>query len=551
MSLSQLNPGYDGQPPSSRLTIANDHVVVLAAAAAAIMAFAWLYLHGINALVEDWAREEYSHGPIIPIIALFLIVRQLADTKPNVPKGQWWAIPFGLLGVVLGALGTLSNIADLTQYGLVIAFAAIVIAALGIKQTVLLWAPLIYLGFMIPLPQMIYLKLFAWAQLISSEFGTLFIRLIGIPVFLEGNIIDLGSYKLQVVEACAGLRYLFPLMSFGYLFAVVYQGAKWARVIIFLSTIPISISMNSLRIGVVGVLVNSFGVEQAEGFIHLSEGWVVFVACIAILYAEASVLTYFGQSKRAAWASLDLRFDRISKGFHAFRAIRDWRPLAALASLFLIGVVSIGLLQNEQTAFPKRSPFAIFPTTLGEWSGKQSTLPPNIEDVLAADDYLLADYVSNKSGKQVNLFVSYYQTQNKGESPHSPEVCIPGAGWEISSLKTASVSLSGGGAPSGADVVQVNLGGASSIKINRATIQKGESHQLVYYWFKERGRIVANEYAAKWFIFKDGIVRNRTDGGMIRLITRINKTEGVQAADLVLANMLRKIYPLMDQYFPN
>lgn len=551
MVATQLDTSYNSQPPSSGRMISSDRIPLLAAASAVIIAFAWLYLHGFSALIEDWSREEYSHGPVIPIVALFLIARQLAVTKVKEPNGQWWALPFAILGIALGILGTLSNIADLTQYGLIIGFVGIIIATLGFRQTLALWAPVIYLGFMIPLPEMIYLKLFSWAQLVSSEFGTLFVRLVGIPVFLEGNIIDLGVYKLQVAEACAGLRYLFPMMSFGYLFAIVYQGSNWARVVIFLSTIPISVTMNSLRIGVVAVLVNSFGIEQAEGFIHLSEGWVVFVASIAILYAEASVFTYFGRSGRAAWASLDLGFDRISRSADVLRAIRDWRPLAVLASLFLVGVLAINLLQTEQTAFPKRTPFAVFPTALGEWSGKQSTLPPNVENVLAADDYLLADYVSNKSGKLVNLFVSYYRTQNKGESPHSPEVCIPGAGWEISSLEKETVSLGHPTSTPGEGAVQVNFEGAPSIRINRAIIQKGETRQLVYYWFKERGRLVASEYAAKWYIFKDGLVRNRTDGGMIRLVTRIDKNDGERAADVVLSNMLRKIYPLTDKYIPS
>ena len=111
----------------------------------------------------------------------------------------------------------------------------------------------------------------------------------GISVYLEGNVIDLGSYKLQVVEACSGLRYLFPLVSLSFIAAYIYHGAFWKKAIIFLSSIPITVLMNSFRIGVIGVLVEYGGPGQAEGFLHDFEGWIIFMACIAILVLEMAI----------------------------------------------------------------------------------------------------------------------------------------------------------------------------------------------------------------------------------------------------------------------
>ena len=91
-----------------------------------------------------------------------------------------------------------------------------------------------------------------------------FIRLFGVPVYLTGNVIDLGNYKLQVVEACSGLRYLYPLLSLGFLAAYLFQAPIWQRTLVFLSAIPITIVMNSFRIGMVGLLVERWGTAQAE-----------------------------------------------------------------------------------------------------------------------------------------------------------------------------------------------------------------------------------------------------------------------------------------------
>ena len=324
-------------------------------------------------------------------------------------------------------------------------------------------------------------------------------------------------------------------MSFGYLFSIVFQGAKWERVVLFLSTIPIAIFMNSMRIGVVGILVHNFGIEQAEGFLHLSEGWVVFVACLAILYAEASILSLFhtaaGKSK---WTVLDLGFDRLGQSLNAVKNIRDYRPLAATTGMFLVGIVVVNILQGQPPNIPDRKSFANFPTTLGEYNGKATVLTHDIERVLGADDYLVSNFVSQTNGVPVNLFVAYYKTQNQGNAVHSPEVCIPGAGWEISRLETKNISL----------------GGCATVPVKRAIIQKGQTRRLVYYWFKERERTVANEWAAKWFIFWDSVTKNRSDGAIVQLITPIDRSTGEAAADQQLRDYMKLVKPELASYLP-
>ena len=95
-------------------------------------------------------------------------------------------------------------------------------------------------------------------------------------------------------------------MSFGFLFAILYRGPFWHRLVLFVSTIPITIMMNSFRIGVIGVLVNQFGIAQAEGFLHFFEGWIIFIACVLVLYIEAFILQRLVASPRPILDLLDL-----------------------------------------------------------------------------------------------------------------------------------------------------------------------------------------------------------------------------------------------------
>src|SRR5690606_21033464 len=110
----------------------------------------------------------------------------------------------------------------------------LVLIVLGTRRGLRYWPAVVYLGFMLPLPFAIYLPISSALQTISSEVGVEIISALGVSVFLDGNVIDLGTYKLQVAEACSGLRYLFPLMSFSFLFAVLYRGPALHKLILFL-----------------------------------------------------------------------------------------------------------------------------------------------------------------------------------------------------------------------------------------------------------------------------------------------------------------------------
>ena len=185
----------------------------------------------------------------------------------------------------------------LPQLGFILALVGIVLAFGGVPLLKVTLLPIAFLLFAIPLPYVVDAGLSFQLQLLSSQLGVFFIRLFQIPVFLEGNVIDLGVYKLQVVEACSGLRYLYPLMSLGFLAAYLFQAPLWQRALVFLSTIPITIAMNSLRIGLVGVMVDHFGPQDADGFLHMFEGWIIFIACAGLLAAVMYVLArVFGKA---------------------------------------------------------------------------------------------------------------------------------------------------------------------------------------------------------------------------------------------------------------
>ncbi|MGC2696324.1 MAG: exosortase, partial [Candidatus Angelobacter sp.] len=245
----------------------------------------------LSELVKRWAtQEEYSHGFLIPLVTAWLLWTRRDALLASVGRPAWSGAVLMLLAMAMHVVGLLSAIFILSQLAFIIALLGIVLAAGGFSLLRATLIPIIYLIFAIPLPYFIDANLSLQLQLISSQLGVFFIRLFQIPVYLDGNVIDLGTYKLQVVDACSGLRYLFPLLGLSFLAAYLFRAPIWQRALVLFSSIPITILMNGFRIGMVGVTVDKWGPRMAEGVLHFFEGWIVFVASVFLLTVEVSLL---------------------------------------------------------------------------------------------------------------------------------------------------------------------------------------------------------------------------------------------------------------------
>ena len=488
------------------------------------------YRFAASDLFAAWQTDEYSHGIIIPFIAILIGWHKLTEKRPAIAS-SWWGI------TTLAAAGVFMLIAELAafqtaaHYGFIIALTGISLAFLGKATTKLLAPALIYLFFAVPLPNLLYSTLSQDLQLISSTIGVAFLELVGVAVYQDGNVIDLGGYKLQVVEACSGLRYLFPLMSFGYLMAYLLKDKTWKRVILLLSPIPITIFMNSLRIAVIGVTVNWWGQEMAEGFIHEFEGWVVFLICILILLGEIMMLLRIGSKgyfnyeifglAHGALFSSPLKTD--NKGISAC-------GITALLCL----VFGMGIIKERTQVIPPHPAFSTFPITLDTWTGKQKKLERDVLDGLQLSDYVLADYASDNEKSAVNFYIAYYDTQRVGSSTHSPSSCIPGGGWQIKERSVKTIPLANN----------------DSVTVSRFLIKKNNVSQLVYFWFNERGRNVTETTYAKWYLLVDSITMHRTDGALIRLVTQLTNGESAEDAEKRLTRFLSVAYPLTKTFIP-
>jgi len=486
---------------------------------------------GLSNLVDRWIqREEYSHGFFIPILSLFFLWHRREALLKSFGQPSWVSLVVVLIAGLLLIIGELSAIFILTQIGFVLVLFGLVLALGGWSLSKVAFLPIAFLVFAIPMPYFIDAQLTWGLQLISSQIGTELLRLFGVYVYLEGNLIDLGNYQLQVVEACSGLNYLYPLLSLGFLAAYLFSAPFWQRAIIFLSTIPITVFMNSFRIAVIGVLVDNWGIEMAEGFLHFFEGWVIFMGCAVLLVLEIWLFDRLGKKRPVGDLLVvpEVKPAVVKKPYQG--GFATVLVSVAVIALTATAIITIGDRQEEVV---ERKNLNAFPLQIGEWSAREDHLPSIVEQKLAVDDYLLADY--RLSAKEsINFYVAYYNSQRKGVSPHSPRVCIPGGGWLITDLQEVMVE-------------HETLG---TFPVNRITIEKGDFRQLGYYWFEQRGRRIANEYWMKWYLLIDAIVMNRTDGALVRVMTDFHRDEDLETAENRLKHFVTAAMNQLPEYVP-
>lgn len=503
-----------------------------------------IYSNGIAYMVHKWyADENYGHGFFVPLISLYLIWQQRHRLREKRLQGSWWGVPVLLIGVGLYFIGELATIYVAVHLSLWVVLIGLTLAAIGGEGMQIIAFPLFYLLAMIPLPDFLYQGLSGWLQLVSSALGVGCLQVIGVTAFREGNVIDLGPIQLQVVEACSGLRYLFPLAALALICAYLFREKLWKRVLLFLSSFPIAIFLNGFRIGMTGLLVDLYGTQTAEGFFHSFSGWLLFVSSLSILFAEMWLLARIGAGKRKAFrewfgAGLDpVEASRLSATGSLQTALRPPPSTYLFSVALLVPVLFVSMQINaREEIVPSRESFTEFPMQVAAWSGKPLVMEEAYRDALRFDDYLLADYQSQER-VPINLYVAYYGSQKKGQSAHSPRTCIPGGGWEITSLRTIRIDGEGAAIP--------------PLWANRVLIQKGDQKQLVYYWFQQRGRLLTNEYLVKFYLLWDAVTLNRTDGALVRLTAAISSGESESIVDDRLVGFARTVRPHLGRYIPD
>ena len=244
-----------------------------------------LYWRILAKLVYDWSTiGDESHGFLVPLFSLFLLwdKRRVLASMRVLPS--WAGLPVVLFGCITLLLGVYGAELFLSRTSLVLITAGLVWTLCGraILRAVLF--PLAVLLLAIPLPTILFSQITFPLQLLASQLASSALPLFGVPVFREGNVIQLPAMKLEVAQACSGIRSLMSLFTLSVFYGYFLERTTARRWLMALASIPIAVGANALRIVGTGLCVQYWDPSKGEGFFHEFSGWVMFLISLSFLF---------------------------------------------------------------------------------------------------------------------------------------------------------------------------------------------------------------------------------------------------------------------------
>lgn len=254
-----------------------------------------VYAGIVSRMVGDWAYDpNYSHGFLVPVISGWFVWMRLPELRKAVVRPSNMGLAVMLASLALLVFGMTTAELYTSRLSLVVLLAGIILYLFGMQVFRLLFLPVAFLVFMIPLPYTVYDTLALPLKAIVSTVATGGLKLLGFPVLREGNVILFPNVTLEVVDACSGLRSLVSLMALGTAFAFIFLAPGWRRLVLILCTIPIAVFTNIIRVFVTGFLARFIGSAAAEGFFHEFAGLAVFVTAMALTAGTGWLLSRMG-----------------------------------------------------------------------------------------------------------------------------------------------------------------------------------------------------------------------------------------------------------------
>ena len=514
----------------------------------------FLYAQVLAKLGKDWWTDEnYSHGLLVPFVIGFIVWTEFDELKKAARTPQIWIgfalILFALLMLLGGTLG-----AELftQRISLVLMLAGIIIYFFGARILQFLVVPFALLIFSIPIPQIIFNKIAFPLQIWASQAAVWGIRLFEVASVRKGNVIEIlprGATQiiaLEVVEACSGIRSLMTLVTLALVLAYFTREKIaeripfwknfdfWRAVILMFSAIPIAILTNAGRVTATGVLTYYYGKRATESTWHEIAGWLVYLVALILLLSVNLGLKYI--SRKGAKAQSE-NYPQISTDERKFE---NKLPIAnrtvfipLLIGVLFLGGIFINWFEQRGEIAVERKSLSQIPVKIGEWQqkGDEIRFGKQTESVLRATDYTMRVYYL-PDGRPANIYVGYYASQKSGATYHSPQNCLPGAGWVMKQP----------------EYVEIKTPNGETFTANRFIIENGVYKEVLIYWYEGRGRTEASEYRDKINTVWDSVLRRRSDGAMVRVMTTVGNDE--QAATEAAISLSGELADKLSAFIP-
>jgi EpsI family protein len=489
-----------------------------------IAVFIFVYYPVILSLIRTWsARDDYSHGFLIPFISLYFVwhmrnkLRHIT-IKPNI-IGGWILTIIGSLMLLTGYIGSVIMV---QQISILIVIPGIVLTLLGTTYLKALVLPLSYLIFMIPPILDLLISNIHWPfQLFGATVAEKLINILNIPVSREVNFLQLPNMTLEVANACSGVRYLISIIAIGIPLAY-YTQKNWTRRVALMSlAVAVGIIINPIRIALVGIWGYNGG-KVDHGPLHIFQGLFVSVVgfislfCLAWLFSK---IPYKGvRESRTAEGEMPNRLNTYAKQFN-----RAW----ILTIIFLLSLSGYFFLYSPRH-IPLKAPLQKLPLVIGKWKGEDINYEKRAYDLQGADFELNRVY-SNDKGRKIKLYLGYYEFQKQDKKFIH---------YKLQSLYDNAEEMS------------IPMESNGFVQFNKTVVKEGFQNSLILYWYDQNGKIIANNYKAKFITAIDGLIHRRTNGAIIIVSGDIENRDDVRVLLDDEIEFIRNALPLLKQYLP-
>jgi len=573
-----------------------------------LTSFVMAYWPVFQKIEKQWSAGDNSYCYLIVPLFLYLCY----DKKGHFRFGEfswslWGLIPIVLsvLLIVIGELGSVRALMFMGIWGCAVGSAVMLYG----KRTRFLLFPLIVLFFIVPLPPFVNQILTFKLKMAASKLSVIMLRAVGVSVLLEGNIIDIGVDKLQVVDACSGLRYFMPMILMAILVAYFFVKGRWRWTVLLLMIVPLSIFINALRIWMSALFVVNGHPELAHNLFHDFSGWLMFMIAGVILVAVALVLKRLSKEQRgkrreereegegrrtkedgrekmdeshdyglrSKEQGLEIRGQMSEVGDQwegqgtkeDGREKMDESPRRSVVphpseAVILPPSVSIKPDPNQLGGWFKPTLITVILCLLfagSGWALKQIPSSNNLPRRMSFEQFPMKigdwqgkrEYISQEILN--GLWADDYVTARyfKDGSPNMMYLLIPFYNYQITNhtAHAPQACILGGGfslVKSKTHLIRVSPG--REIKIMTMILTKGDTRLLGSYFFLQKGRVITSPWMNKFYLIWDGITKQRTDGALVRAEMTVASGKSMEEAYDELEEFITKLWPILPDYIP-
>jgi exosortase len=460
------------QVDATRSTVRRTLAVI--AAGPLIVSLLWAYWPTLAQLERTWAHDpRYSHGYLVPFFSLYVLWmrRHLLSSQPC--SGGWIGVLILCSAATLRALGAYIYFAWLDAVSLLISVAGFCWLLGGKPAWRWAWPSIAFLIFMVPLPFRVETNLGAPLQRLATLSGTYLLQVFGLPALSSGNTIVIDDYTIGIVDACNGLGASYMVLACACGAVAISHRPFPDKLILIVSSIPIALLANTTRITLTGLFHGLLDESGAAGtFSHDLAGWVTLPLSLAALYIESRLLSLLiielPDANFVTVEPIDNRPALVKPAVPDMRESRVFPIVVAICTLLATGLVH-GFRTNRWglSSELELASFRVegLPMTVGNWKGTPATL--DRREMLAAglDGFVLRTYKNEATGKSLTLLLVCGRPGPV--SVHTPEICYPGAGYEIVQAHPVKIQV---GAESGGDFVMADFERRETIPADRLRI---------------------------------------------------------------------------------